>query len=70
MALAAQQTERLKTLAQERGGRLISAAYVDAATPLQWECAFGHRWNALAEAVSRHRCVECAHTGVYDSAAV
>ncbi len=41
-----QHTERLKALAEERGGRLLSASYVDAATALQWECAFGHSWDA------------------------
>jgi hypothetical protein len=61
-----QQTERLKAVAQERGGRLISAGYVDAATPLRWECAFGHRWDVVADAVTRQWCEECARTGVYD----
>jgi hypothetical protein len=62
-----QHTERLKALAQERGGRLISAAYVDAATPLHWECAFGHSWDALPDEVIRPWCRECTRRGVYDS---
>jgi hypothetical protein len=62
------QTERLHALAEERGGRLLSAAYLDASTPLAWECAFGHRWNATADVVARRWCVECVRRRVYDGA--
>ncbi|MFT4433683.1 hypothetical protein ACMX25_09870 [Caballeronia sp. 15715] len=62
-----QHTERLKALAEERGGRLLSASYVDAATALQWECAFGHSWDAQAEVATRRWCAECRRRGVYDA---
>ncbi|HEV7834569.1 MAG TPA: hypothetical protein VGP09_14470 [Caballeronia sp.] len=62
-----QQTERLKALAGERGGRLLSASYVDATTPLRWECAFGHSWDAQAEIATRRWCAECMRRGVYDA---
>jgi hypothetical protein len=65
-----QHTERLKALARERGGRLISALYADAATPLHWECAFGHTWDASPDEVTRRWCSECTRRGVYDSAHV
>jgi hypothetical protein len=63
-----QHTERLKALARERGGRLISAVYADAAAPLHWECAFGHAWDASPDEVARRWCTECTRRGVYDSA--
>jgi hypothetical protein len=63
-----QRTERLRALAAERGGKLISAAYVDANTALEWECAFGHTWQALPDDVTRCWCKECASEGVYDKA--
>ena len=62
-----QHTERLKALAEERGGRLLSASYVDAATPLRWECAFGHGWDAQADVATRSWCLECMRRGVYDA---
>jgi hypothetical protein len=61
-----QHSERLKALAEDRGGRLLSASYVDANTPLRWECAFGHAWEAQADVATRRWCVECMHRGVYD----
>jgi hypothetical protein len=62
-----QHTERLKALAKERGGRLLSASYVDATTPLRWECAFGHGWDAQADVATRRWCSECMRRGVYDA---
>jgi hypothetical protein len=62
-----QRTERLKALAEERGGRLLSASYVDATTPLRWECAFGHSWDAQVDVATRRWCSECMCRGVYDA---
>jgi hypothetical protein len=62
-----QHTARLKALAEERGGRLLSAIYVDAITPLRWECAFGHSWDAQADIATRRWCAECRRRGVYDA---
>ncbi|SAL47015.1 hypothetical protein AWB64_04949 [Caballeronia sordidicola] len=63
-----QRTERLRALAAERGGKLVSAGYVDASTPLAWECAFGHMWEAQPDDVARCWCNECARIGVYGRA--
>ncbi|MDB5786735.1 hypothetical protein [Caballeronia mineralivorans] len=65
-----QHTERLKALAlaRERGGRLISPVYADAATPLHWECAFGHTRDASPDEVTRRGCGQCTRRGVYDPA--
>ncbi|KXU94636.1 hypothetical protein CR51_26690 [Caballeronia megalochromosomata] len=56
------ETKRLRDVARVRGGALLSQRYVDAATPLRWQCAYGHMWDARADAVSRHWCAECART--------
>ena len=41
--------EDLRSLAQERGGKLISSLYQNARTPLEWECSEGHRWPQRAD---------------------
>jgi hypothetical protein len=56
------ETRRLQKLAQARGGALLSHGYVDDATPLSWRCAYGHVWDAHADAASRRWCVQCART--------
>ncbi|SAK64911.1 hypothetical protein AWB76_03580 [Caballeronia temeraria] len=56
------ETKRLHEVAEVRGGRLLSRRYVDAATPLSWQCAYGHMWDARPDVVSRYWCGECART--------
>jgi hypothetical protein len=56
------ETLRLRDAAEARGGALLSRHYVDAATPLSWKCAYGHVWEAHADAASRHWCAQCART--------
>jgi hypothetical protein len=38
----------LKRLALERGGKCLSRKYLNARTPLRWECTYGHRWRSVA----------------------
>jgi len=38
--------DTMKSLAASRGGACLSASYQNANTPLLWECAEGHRWEA------------------------
>lgn len=45
--------EAMQTLAHERGGACLSAVYVNSYTPLFWECARGHRWQAAPGNVVR-----------------
>jgi hypothetical protein len=72
MNCAAQRRElqmaRLEAVAEARGGRLLSANYVDATTPLRWQCAFGHEWQARADVASRRWCEQCVRCGMYDDA--
>lgn len=53
--------EDMQAIAAARGGRCLSAVYVSSHTPLEWECARGHRWWAKATYV-KHRtwCGICA----------
>ncbi|SAL11796.1 hypothetical protein [Caballeronia humi] len=71
MNCAAQRRElrmqRLARIAGARGGALLSAAYIDAANPLRWQCAFGHVWEARADVVERQWCRACVREGVYDA---
>jgi hypothetical protein len=38
----------MQALARERGGLCLSERYVNALTPLRWQCAEGHTWTASA----------------------
>jgi len=53
--------ETLRGEAVERGGRLISTEYLGSHSPLRWECAEGHQWDAAASKVrSGTWCPYCA----------
>jgi hypothetical protein len=47
--------------ARRRGGRCLSETYVDSLTLLEWQCAQGHRWRAVAHSIRQgHWCKRCA----------
>jgi hypothetical protein len=53
--------EALKIVAAEHGGKLLSDRYINARTRLRWECAKGHQWEAVPDAVKRGGwCPVCA----------
>jgi hypothetical protein len=58
--------KEFKTLARQRGGRLLSNEYINAATPLLWRCAQRHTWWAEPGSVKDRKysqgtwCRECA----------
>jgi hypothetical protein len=54
--------EEMQALAASRGGRCLSAQYVDTRTHLEWECAKGHRWWATPASVKNQSswCGICA----------
>jgi hypothetical protein len=56
------EAKRLHEIARARGGLLTTTARLDAATPLGWECAHGHRWDARADDAERFWCAVCART--------
>jgi hypothetical protein len=50
----------MKTIAQDSGGKCLSKEYVNAKTKLKWECAKGHRWEAISDSIKRGSwCPEC-----------
>jgi len=54
--------EEMQALAAARGGRCLSVRYTDCHTPLEWECALGHRWKALPTDIKHSGawCRKCA----------
>lgn len=38
--------EEMQQIAKERGGKCLSTTYLNNASPLEWECAIGHKWLA------------------------
>jgi len=53
--------EEMQELAKSKGGRCISAKYVNSATKLTWECTSGHVWDATPSTIkSGHWCHICA----------
>ncbi|MDH5675755.1 MAG: hypothetical protein OEZ06_26760 [Myxococcales bacterium] len=47
--------EQMQQLAETRGGRCLSATYVNARTKLGWQCAEGHRFSLRPKEVSAGR---------------
>ena len=43
--------EKLKQIASDYGGKLISKNYIDSQTKLEFECSKGHRWKAVPASV-------------------
>ena len=53
--------DRMRDLAEARGGRCLSDTYQNSQTKLQWQCHRGHTWWAIpAGVVKCHWCAECA----------
>lgn len=53
--------EDMNRLAKRRGGRCISAQYINNHTKLKWQCAEGHIWEAIPKVIARgHWCHQCA----------
>src|SRR5437762_3204868 len=52
-----------RLVAQERGGRLLSAEIPNVSTKLLWECSIGHRWEAPLGDISNNGswCPTCRH---------
>ena len=42
---------RVQQAAVEHGGRCLSRTYKNLQTPMQWQCAAGHRWQAPAQPI-------------------
>jgi hypothetical protein len=54
--------EQFHSLAAQQGGKCLSNRYINKDTPLRWECALGHRWQASPGKVKRGSwCAKCAN---------
>ncbi len=54
--------EEFHLLAAQRGGKCLSECYNNKDTPLRWECALGHRWQASPGKIKRGSwCAKCAN---------
>ena len=52
--------EQVRSLATARGGKCLSSRYVNAHSPLKWQCAKGHEWFARPCAVKAGNwCLRC-----------
>ncbi|MFH0902583.1 MAG: zinc-ribbon domain-containing protein [Pseudomonadota bacterium] len=54
--------EKMRRIAEERGGKCLSDTYRNGRTALRWQCAHGHRWSAKPKDVDNHGtwCPRCA----------
>ncbi|MFP3414319.1 hypothetical protein SB773_22455 [Bacillus sp. SIMBA_074] len=53
--------DELREIAKKRGGNLLSAFYVNSKTPLKWQCAKGHIWEARPNNIKNGSwCPECS----------
>jgi len=57
--------------AARRGGRCVTETYVNSLTLMEWECAKGHRWQAVPHAIRQgHWCKKCADAKLRNPVAV
>ncbi|CAG8536436.1 13914_t:CDS:2 [Gigaspora margarita] len=56
-------------IARERGGRCLSALYINCRVPLDWKCAKGHQWSALFCRIKNKKswCLQCSRYGPHSS---
>jgi hypothetical protein len=53
--------ERMREIAESRGGDCLSRRYTNNATKLEWRCAAGHEWSATPLQIKKgHWCPFCA----------
>ncbi|MFQ5687484.1 MAG: hypothetical protein ACE5GV_12585 [Candidatus Scalindua sp.] len=53
--------EEIQKVTEERGGKCLSDTYVNSQTKLLWECAEGHKWEAIPNSIKRGSwCPHCA----------
>src|SRR5438477_7331590 len=53
--------DEIQADAARRGGRCLAESYVDSLSLMEWECAQGHRWRAVAHSIRQgHWCKQCA----------
>lgn len=57
-----------QNFADSKDGKCLSEEYIDAKTPMLWECSEGHQWYARFSDIKRnHWCQKCYENESYDS---
>ena len=52
--------EEMQDIARQRGGKCLSAEYINSDTKLEWQCKEGHEWEATPSSIKRGTwCPEC-----------
>jgi len=52
--------EKMKNIAESKGGKCLSKKYFNSKTKLQWQCSDGHTWEATPEHIIRGQwCSKC-----------
>lgn len=60
--------EKLKKIAEERGGKCLSESYINGHQKLIWQCKLGHQWEASTASVkSGSWCPKCSALKAGDS---
>jgi hypothetical protein len=58
----------MNEIAEGHGGKCLSSAYVNMNTKLLWECAAGHKWEAIPSSMRQGIwCPTCGHTKAADA---
>ncbi len=60
--------ERMREIAEKRGGKCLSKKCVNSYSKLRWQCAEGHEWEATTAHIKNHGswCPECGHKRTAD----
>jgi hypothetical protein len=60
LCVSDKELETMRRIASEHGGLCLSNSYVNTESPLQWECARGHRWHARPHGIKTGKwCRQC-----------
>lgn len=60
--------EYVKNIAIERNGKCLSTIYINSKSDLEWECEFGHVWNAPYDTIQKGSwCPDCQKITIEDA---
>ena len=63
--------QEMQRIAKDRGGRCLSKTYINSYSKLIWECARGHRWQAMPTNIkSGSWCPFCARNKKHEKIAI
>ena len=59
--------EFLDSIAKRKGGKLISTIYINSGSPIEWECAYGHRWLAKYDHIKKDSWCPVCSAGISEN---